>query len=55
MGFALYFLPGSIMGAFAPMIAAFIADSFGIFNVFIVSSGVLAMAWVLFRFGVKVD
>jgi len=55
MGFALYFLPGSIMGAFAPMIAAFIADSFGIFNVFMASVGVFAMAWVLFRFGVKVD
>jgi len=55
MGFALYFLPGSIMGAFAPMIAAFIADSFGIFNVFMVSVGVFALAWALFRFGVKVD
>jgi len=55
MGFALYFLPGSIMGAFAPMIAAFIADSFGIFNVFMASVGVFALAWALFRFGVKVD
>lgn len=55
MGFALYFLPGSVMGAFAPMMAAFIADSFGIFNVFLASVCVFALAWTLFRFGVKVD
>jgi MFS family permease len=55
MGYAFYFLPGNIMGAFAPMIAAFIADSFGIFNVFIASVGVFVLAWILFRFGVNVD
>ena len=55
LGFALYFLPGSIMGAFAPMIAAYIADSFGVYNVFMASIGVFAVTWVLFRFGVKVD
>jgi len=55
LGFALYFLPGSIMGAFAPMIAAYIADSFGVYSVFMVSIGVFALTWALFRFGVKVD
>lgn len=55
LGFALYFLPGSIMGAIAPMIAAYVADVFGIFTVFLVSIGVFALAWVLFTFGVKVD
>lgn len=55
MGYALYFMPGSIMGAFAPMIAAFIADSFGIFNVFMASAGVFVLAWAVFRFGVKID
>jgi len=55
MGFALYFLPGSIVGAFAPMIAAYVADVFGVFNVFMTSVCIFAVTWVLFRFGVKVD
>ena len=55
LGFALYFLPGSIMGAVAPMIAAYIADSFGMYTVFLASIGVFASAWILFTVGVKVD
>ncbi|MBD3207048.1 MFS transporter [Candidatus Bathyarchaeota archaeon] len=55
LGFALYFLPGSIMGAIGPIVAAFIADSFGIFTVFIASMVVFASSWTLFTFGVKVD
>lgn len=55
LGFALYFLPGSIMGAIAPMIAAYVADLWGIFNVFLTSVGVFALAWLVFTFGVKID
>ena len=55
LGFALYFLPGSIMGAAAPMIAAYIADIWGIYSVFLTSIGVFALAWFVFTFGVKVD
>ena len=55
LGFALYFLPGSIMGAIGPIVAAFIADSFGIFTVFLASMVVFASSWTLFTFGVKVD
>jgi MFS family permease len=55
LGFALYFLPGSIMGAIAPMIAAYIADIFGIFPVFLASMSVFSLAWLLLVFGVKVD
>ena len=55
LGFALYFLPGSIMGALAPMVAAFVADIWGIYNVFLTSVGVFALAWLVFTFGVKVD
>jgi MFS family permease len=55
LGFALYFLPGSIMGAVAPMIAAYIADLWGIYTVFMASIGVFSLAWVVFTFGVKVD
>jgi MFS family permease len=55
LGFALYFLPRSIMGASAPMIAAFIADVLGIYYVFLTSVAVFALAWFVFTFGVKVD
>ena len=55
LGFALYFLPGSIMGALGPNVAAFIADSFSIYSVFMASIVVFAMAWIVFTLGVKVD
>jgi len=55
LGFALYFLPGSIMGAVAPMVAAYIADLWGIYTVFLASISVFAVAWMVFTFGVKVD
>ena len=55
LGFALYFLPGSVMGAIAPMIAAFIADTFGVYNVFMACIGVYFLAVVVLQFGVKVD
>jgi MFS family permease len=55
LGFALYFLPGSIMGAIAPMIAAFIANSFGLLPVFIGTVIVYAASVPIIHFGVKVD
>ncbi len=55
LGFALYFLPGSVMGAIAPMIAAFIADTFGVYNVFMACIGVYFLAVAILQFGVKVD
>ena len=55
LGFALYFLPGSIMGAIAPMVAAFIANSWGIFPVFLASILVYALSVPIIHFGVKVD
>lgn len=55
LGFALYFLPQSILGAVAPMVAAFIADSFGIFYVFMASVGVFVLSLIVLQFGVKVD
>jgi MFS family permease len=55
LGYALYFLPRSIMGATAPMIAAIIADILGIYSVFLTSITIFAFAWIVFTFGVKVD
>jgi MFS family permease len=55
LGFALYFLPGSIMGAVAPIVAAFIANTWGIFPVFIASTLVFALSVPIIHFGVKVN
>lgn len=55
LGFALYFLPGSIMGAIAPMMAAFIANTWGMYPVFIASALVYALSVPIIHFGVKVD
>jgi MFS family permease len=55
LGFALYFLPGSIMGAIAPMVAAYIADIWGIYTVFLASISVFAIAWLVFTLGVQVE
>ena len=55
LGFALYFLPGSVMGAVAPMLAAFIADSLGTYTIFMVSFAAYLAAVLVLLFGVKVD
>jgi MFS family permease len=55
LGYALYFLPGSVMGAIAPIIAASIADSFGVYNVFMVCICVYFLAVAVLQFGVKVE
>ena len=55
LGFALYFLPGSVMGAIAPLIAAYIADTFGMYNVFMACIGVYFLAVAVLQFGVKIE
>jgi len=55
LGFALYFLPGSVMGAVAPMLAAFIADSLGMYTIFMVSFAAYFAALLVLMFGVKID
>jgi FSR family fosmidomycin resistance protein-like MFS transporter len=55
LGFALYFLPGSIMGSIAPILAAFIANTWGMYPVFIASALVYALSVPIIHFGVKVD
>ncbi len=55
VGFALFFLPGSVMGAVAPIAAAYIAEYFGVFSIFMVSALTFFAALAVLRFGVKVD
>jgi FSR family fosmidomycin resistance protein-like MFS transporter len=55
LGFALYFLPGSVMGAVAPMMAAVIADNLGMYPIFIASFAAYVAAILVLMLGVKVD
>ena len=55
LGFALYFLPGSIMGVLAPMVSAFIASTYGLLPVFFVATAVLFISVPVLQFGVKID
>lgn len=55
IGFALSFLPGSIVRAIGPIIAAYIADTFGLYPIFMVSVVVFFTGLGIFHFGVKLD
>lgn len=55
LGYALYFLPGSIMGAVAPIIAAHIADAFGLGSIFTFALAVYVVGLVVFKVGVNME
>ncbi len=55
LGFALYFLPGSIMGVLAPMVSAYVASTYGLLPVFFTATAVLLLCVPVLQFGVKVD
>jgi len=55
LGFALYFLPGSIMGVLAPMVAAFIASTYGLLPVFFAATAALLICVPVLHFGINVD
>jgi MFS family permease len=54
LGYALFFLPGSIMGAIAPIVAAFIGETFGLSVIFFVSIGVYIAGLVILKLGVRI-
>jgi len=54
LGYALFFLPGSLVGAVAPLIAASIADVFGMTSIFVVSFTIYVIGQFILKFGVKV-
>jgi len=55
LGYALYFLPGSVVGAVAPVIAGYVADTFGFNVIFYLSLVIYVGALGIMKFGVKVD
>jgi len=54
LGYALYFLPSSVMGAVAPVIGAYIGDAFGIITIFYASLFVYFAGLFALQFGVKI-
>jgi len=50
LGYALYFLPSSLIGGVAPVLGAFVAEAWGIWQVFPLSTAIFAVAAVLLCF-----
>ena len=53
-GFALLFLPGSLIGSFAPIVGATIAEPFGLSFLFPISVAITFVSLIVLKFGVKV-
>lgn len=54
LGYAVYFLPGEIMGVVAPVVASLIAITFGLTSIFIISLAVFTVGLTVLKFGVKI-
>jgi len=55
LGYALFFLPGSVMGAVAPVMAGFVAEAFGFTTIFYISLGIYVIALGILKFMVRID
>jgi len=55
LGYALFFLPGSIVGAIAPVVAGYLAELIGFGNVFNIAIAINFTALAVLRFTVKVE
>ncbi len=55
LGYALFFLPGSMVGAVAPVVAGYLAELMGFGNVFNIAIAINFTALAVLRFAVKVE
>ena len=55
MGFALSFMPSSITGIIAPIVAAWIADTYGLFTIFPIATVIMYLSLILLQVGVRVN
>lgn len=55
MGFALSSLPGSLVRFGAPLVAAFIADAYGAYPIFIAAAVIYYLGLTVYQFGVTLD
>jgi MFS family permease len=53
VGYALLFLPGSIMGAISPVIAAWLIENYGMRHLFPISIGIAIVGLLVLVFGIK--
>lgn len=53
LGYALYFLPGSIVSTISPIIGAYIASVYGLWSIFPVSVSVVALSLIILKYGVS--
>ncbi len=53
MGFALTFMPSSITGVLAPIVGAWIADYYGYLPIFMLATGIMYLAVLIFSLAVK--
>jgi MFS family permease len=54
LGYSLYFLPGSIMGILAPILAANVAETFGLTSIFYVTIAINIIGIFLLKFGINI-
>ncbi len=54
LSYSLFFLSGNLLGSFSSIIAAYVAESFGLYSNFVIGLIVLFASLILFKFGVKV-
>lgn len=55
LAYALFFLPGSLTGVAAPLVAAAIADTWGLATIFAVATVTFLSSLLVLQFGVKVE
>ncbi len=55
MGYALFFLPSSIMGAIAPIVAGFLAENYGYNAIFYLSLVIFVLSLVILKFKVNIE
>jgi dipeptide/tripeptide permease len=48
-------MPPSLMGTFAPLLSAYIADTVGLYPIFLIAAVVYFIGLAVFQFGVKID
>lgn len=53
LGYALYFLPNSIVSTISPIIGAYIASAYGLWSIFPVSVSVVALSLAILKYGVS--
>ena len=55
LGYALFFMPGSVIGAITPVVAGYLAELMGFRSIFNIAVVVNFIGLAILRFGVKIE